>query len=460
MALNGECNIDAAGTIFYYSTFGALETRNVGSEAGLTANNLHVFNASAVSFNYLIGHQTTAQTSSDAGGSDQTAAWGIDTWRRPAIADIGYGDGLPAPIYRVLMGSEPVRASDTTTWLLSNAVSGADGGAAVITSASPHVALDVPNFFYLRNEVHGGTVSRWAAAEAANNIGLPHSAYGSGASNTDDSNPGSGAGINHTLAFDQDASVGVGGIANYGALGWTAIHGPSPATPVENGFKDQRVEFLSIADDYNGSKTASSVTIGAGVVYDRSYNIVGAQTGYTVQVYDNNEDQLSLTPDTPINISPPPSVPTTANLRIIVECLQVWINGTKTEEFRRDGLSIYNLHEITALVTTGNGDFDGLGFAVNPLTDASQGWIRFARDNVSNKVSATLGTQTVTVTGGTIAPVNPVIMDNLGAPSFTTIGQTVLKYVTETTTFGASWWLNTVPVYPAVNNAALHNPSP
>ena len=167
------------------------------------------------------------------------------------------------------------------------------------------------------------------------------------------------------------------------------------------------------------------------------------------------ENKLDITTTTPINISPPPTIAPTANLRIIVDCLKVWINGVIDPLTKRYGLTIKDLYDITDLVRTGSGDFKGLEFAVNPLTDASQGWIRLVRDN--NQIrSRTFGVRTVSVTGGTIAPIDHVIMDNIFHPTFVTIGEINTRFEG----YGAAWWAATAAHNPATSNAAATNPSP
>ncbi|MGH9341408.1 MAG: hypothetical protein ACRD1R_17935 [Acidobacteriota bacterium] len=443
--LGGECNIDAQGgsTNFAPGPAGNTSstassdssTRNVGSTAGFSQNNLHVFNATAVSFNYLVGHQTTAVPKGFIEGAqsdqDQFLAYGVNAWTRPAIrindntnveptiddnpqtdGSTGLsGDGWFVPDYRILMGSEAnVKQSDTST------------------------NITVINEFYLRNDVHGGNTFRAFF-------------------NFDTDTLGVGPGTN------VDPVAGVGGGSNWGALAWTSIHGISSAAENAN----QRVEFLSIVDDYDGSKNPGiAVTIGGIQIRDRSYNLTGAETQYIVQVFDNNENQLTVSPETPIGISPAPDVAPTANLRIIVDCLQVWINGVRDPDTRRDGFSIENVGEITSLALDGSGDFAGLNATIDPLEDASQGWIRFVRDN-NHQRSATVDDpfdadfDTVTITAGTIAPIDPTIMDNTNVPSFATIGQVVVRFEG----FGASWWLASSAFDPDVSEAdPAGNPSP
>ena len=241
------------------------------------------------------------------------------------------------------------------------------------------------------------------------------------------------------------------------------------------------MHLLSFVDDYDGSKNTAVAAMVSGVsIFDRSYNLTGAQTRYILQIYDNMENKLDITTTTPINISPPPTIAPTANLRIIVDCLKVWINGVIDPLTKRYGLRIKDLYDITAVVRDGgsgrHGDasgslnndvrpFKGLAYPVNPLEDASQGWIRLVRDNNHTR-SRTFSftpaggagptiTRTVTVTGGTIAPIDHVIMDNLRHPTFVTIGEINTRFEG----FGAAWWAAAAAQDPAASKlfpAELH----
>ena len=453
VAKNGECNIDAVGTKYRDAKDAAATTayRNVGGAAGLVSTNLHVFNALAVNFNYLIGHQTIAVPKGFIKGAttsqDLFLAFALNAWTRPAIwksTQLGQtsnlpgltgtvgenGDGIPltqigeasVPDYVVLMGSEKnIKASDTLTNLTA-----------------------YPNLYYLRQDAHGGDTEIAVSDEnaATGDSSRVDSSGTAGSINTSWSNLGA------TGDADSTDNVGVGGSSFYGALAWASLHTAEAA--------NQRLELLSIVDDYDGSKNSAVAAVISGAnVYDRAYNLTGAQTQYILQIYDNDENKLALTTDTPINISPPPATATTANLRIIVDCLNVWIGGTQTAATRRNGLSIANVYEITALAQTGSGTFAGLGATVVPLTDASQGWIRLVRDNKQTK-SATIGTRTIKVTGGTIAPIAPATMDNTDDPTFVTIAQTVVKFEG----FGGAWNAPSAASAPAISNASTIAPSP
>jgi hypothetical protein len=250
----------------------------------------------------------------------------------------------------------------------------------------------------------------------------------------------------------------VGGSSWYGALAWISLHTTDPL--------NQIIHLLSFVDDYDGSKnTAVAATVSGVNIFDRSYNLTGAQTRYILQIYDNMENKLDITTTTPINISPPPTIAPTANLRIIVDCLKVWINGVIDPLTKRYGLRIQDLYDITDVVRTGSGDFKGLAYSVNPLEDASQGWIRFVADNRQTR-SRTFSftppgggvtiTRTVTVTGATIAPIDHVIMDNLEHPTFVRIGEINTRFEG----FGGAWWAAASAQDPATSNAAVTNPSP
>ncbi|MBI4446807.1 MAG: hypothetical protein HY645_12980 [Acidobacteria bacterium] len=396
----------------------------IGSAAGLSASNLHVFNATAVSFNYLIGHQTTAVPKGFIVGAqsdqDKFLAWGVNAWTRPAVNLVLEAQGGAGNINDGHGDGDGWQAGDSnSTPLLFKILTGSE----VNTKQSDTATNLTTNYLYLRNEVHGGDTFRAVSGAVP-------------------------SGATTTLA----AGTGVGGGSHYGALGWTSLH------TADN--RNQRVELLSIVDDYDGSKnTAVAATVSGVEIRDRSYNLTGAQTRYILQIYDNKEQKLSLIPGQPINISPPPTVAPTANLRIIVDCLQVWINGVIDATTRRDGLSIHNLGEIAATVLTGSGSFAGLNATITPTSDASQGWIRFVRDNNQTRTrnfSTSSTAYNVTITAGTIAPIDPTIMDNAFTPSFVTIGQVVLKFEG----FGASWWLASAAHDLAVSNASITNPSP
>lgn len=324
--LDDICNIQHTGTLTGSDALNSTlagTVRNTGEAAGLVYNNLHVFNASQISFNYLIGVQTMARPV-QVGGALNFQAGGTNAWARPAITrDIesdalnthfnGWpaGDGRLAPTGMLVLGGEPlsgypVRSSLTgRDWELTG------------------------NPYFLRNDVHGGTVE-W---------------------------DGSGDSWSY-----------------YGALG-TAPFYSDPASGNPTFATDMVLHFLSVADDYNGSNNTSPF----GNFPDKAANIEPAATVYVMQIYDNNEDPLILTGTPPLNVSPP-SIEDVVELKITCFCLRTFfttriIAGTNLDDFTVQEIADAGVPEILA----GKGAFDGL---FKPSgADVSGGWIRFVRDN-------------------------------------------------------------------------------
>ncbi len=482
VALDQECNIDARGVTFRAEKDGIHDPetnptryRNVGSERGVSQNNLHVFNASAVNFNYLIGHKATAVPKGFIQGvrsdQDRYLGFGLNAWARPAIhgglgslnALIGYpnGDGPPldqgnfagfdVPEYVLLMGSEILmRRSDTTTFL---------------TAASGS-----PNLYYLRQDAHGGDTVRAVATEGVRPSTNGPRVHSSGAA-LDLGGPRQSDWARNTsprtfiderrAASTDDigdfSGVGVGGSSWYGALAWTSLHTSDP--------HNQIMHPLSVVDDYDGSKnTDAVVTVGGEEIFDHSYNLAGGQTRYILQIYDNMGGKEDIVGPSPIETIPPILI-FKDNLRIIVDCLRVWIKGAKHPQTRRFGLTVQELYGLAEEVREGHEGFKGLEAVVNPLRDASQGWVRLVRDNNQTR-SRTFAftpagggittTRTVTVTGGTIAPIDHEIMDNLAHPTFVTIAEINTRFEG----FGAAWWAPAAAYDPAVSNAHPINPTP
>lgn len=362
----------------------------IGLAAGVVSTNLHAFNASAISFDYLIGHHTVAVPKgfiTDAqAGVDQFLAYGVNAWSRPSVdlsAEIttanlpnifGYGDGDgPVP---------PIGPETNGTILLPKILTGNE----ILAQADRNSPMS-RNSLYLRNDVHGGDTF---------------------------------------VVADH-------GKSEYGAMGWTSIH---PGTTAEN----QKADLLSIVDDYNGSNN-----IVAGAVKDFSYKAARAETLYVMQIYDYKEELFVLPPGQQVNISPLPPQTTGAHLYVIVDCLRTWVSERK-DALEVDDLSLADLGLISANILAGGGqnpNFAGLQAVHDPLTDASNGWIRFVRFNVNpgdiNLVGFG-GTTEIPLRSQPGAAVPPLQGTTANA-SFLTIGQTVLKFEG----FGASWWMATVP---------------
>ncbi len=138
-----ECNILGVGTLTIDATLAQTLTgavRNVGAAAGLVTNNLHVYNAAQISFNFLIGYQTYAVPWGDVFQSG-----GTNAWARPAVyvSDYGVMDAPHAPVGVIVTGGETLQV-----WTLGGT------GASVTT-----------NQMYLRSEVQGGVHTSLVAGE-------------------------------------------------------------------------------------------------------------------------------------------------------------------------------------------------------------------------------------------------------------------------------------------------------
>lgn len=361
-----------------------------GRARGLRANNLHVFNSSAVAFNYLIGNWTTAEPQDELG----VVAHGTEAFVRPAVDltdDIaglenwslrneGDGDG-PALLgdqaaggndFRILTGNEDVLAAN-------------------------QVNLIQRNNLYLAQRTHGG--------------------------DTADINS-----VDQNTAPDPDFD------SWYGALGMTSIFGLS--------FDRQTVNFISVVDDYNGSKhspAANNPNDPGGAVagfFDRSYNLNGAETTYVLQIYNNDERLFDVREGTPINISPPPFEQSDAILKITVDCLRVWVTDRKSDGTSVDDLQISDLNKIDGGVT----DFLQNTGIQDPLQDASKGWIRFVRDN-----SLVRSDGAVVLFGTRVR--RGIVHDSFETMSFVTAGFQVITDLGR----GACWWLFSAASDPLVS---------
>jgi len=364
-----------------------------GNSPGFDDDNLHILNASAISFNYLIGFQTVAKVTALG---DQ-AAYMTQAGTRPAVWSSPFYEtsitGGPsgvgafnAPLHAILTGGEN---------LVSTAGGNADVAADVIDGA----------IFILRQDAHAG--DQWDR----------------------------GADINGTNWI----------ISEGGALGWELF--PTSAMPAEN----QVVNFISFMDNYNGlSNLAQSNSIWD----DLSYNIQPVVTIYNLEAFNNSEDPW--TPgdpeDQPI-VSPvtPVTDPITA---IAVKCINTYQIDPESnlndavlgEEFGE--FTLQDLFDINDVLGTSNLNLEGfmgvLAGSQNELdNEVGPGWIRFSRYFTTRKWT-TIDDDPIYTTQTWQGWFNgqPYIY----GPSIFTAGQA--NYVFEN--FGAGKWLSTVASYAQV----------
>jgi hypothetical protein len=224
---------------------GTIGEAPVSGEVPIRPNDLHVLNASAISFNYLTGFYSIAIPTDLIGGDlpegANDLAYGTRAYVRPAVSLAGdrYSDGdgpHAAPKGVVLSGTESIP--------LTNAIPGQAG-----------YSGSTPNTFYLRSEIQGGF---------------------------------------HT----GDDVLG-------GALSWTLY----PIEGVVQGAlpSEQFLYLVSLVDDYNGSNNIKkSATV---PFNDNSYGMDSADSLFDVLVFNNDEELLELPlPDVPVS-PPPPFTP-------------------------------------------------------------------------------------------------------------------------------------------------------
>ncbi len=367
-----------------------------GGTAGFSDDNLHILNASAVSFNYLIGFQTVAKVT-DLGAQ---AAYMTQAGTRPAVVEWNHdeysitrgpsgGGSIDAPPFVILSGGERI---------MSNA--------AQLGSVYEDVDDDV---FFLRQEAHAG--DQWDRGE-------------------------------DILGNNWIISEG-------GALGWELF--PSSAMPAEN----QIVNFFSFMDNYNGK---SNLAQGAQPSQwdDVSYNIQPVVTIYTVTPYNNSEDTwIPGDPEDQPIVSPvTPESPLTS--AIAVKCINTYqidpesnlndaVLGQKFGEF-----TLQDLYDINSVLGTDNLTLEGFmgvlaGSANELANEVGPGWARFSRWFTTRKWSTTdlYPEYVYSYWQGWDDAAGEPYGDALIGPSIFTAGQA--NYVFEN--FGAGKWLSTVAGY-------------
>jgi len=388
---SGASGYDAAGEELYgvYNAYG-----NTGF---ISDDNLHVLNAAAVSFNYLIGFQTVAKVT-DSGAQ---AAYMTQAYTRPAVvANAGYlyetsitggpsGVGLvAAPLHALLTGGELIN----TSWNQQ--------GTTIRTLYDGMVCA-------LRQDAHAG--DQW----------------------------------------DRGADV-VGTnwiISEGGALGWEIFPSGMPAVK-------QVVNFISFMDNYNGRANFPQGATTWSKWLDLSYNIRPVVTIYTIESFNNSEDPW--TPGDPENqpiVSPiDPETPVTSALA--VKCISAYqidpesnlndaVLGEKFGEFTLEDL--FAMNNVTG---TNNMDLEGFlgvldGSDNEKINEVGPGWMRFSRWFTTRKwkpsSSAPYHTELWLGLDSALEP----HVEGIYGPSILTAGQA--NYVFED--FGSGKWLSTVASY-------------
>ena len=274
----------------------------------------------------------------------------------------------------------------------------------------PYTVLDGANGARLAPKVHGG-------AEEVNAA-------------TDDDNRADDSGAGSPVAQDPTASEN-NRVVNGGALVWPALY--------RTAHQEQRVRFLSVADDYGDPG---------------EYQLLAARTLYRIALHDAMGNVLSF-PETDLPVfgglplpEPPPS------LHVLVDGIGVLPNASPADcigNARVEGWSLADLTDIVPSAAAGGKDFAGLDAPVDPETNASPGWVRFHRTQVTctrdfgdgdpsdSLIEIPDGVPTQdkrSFIGGTV-----VVEKETANRTFVTAGQVVVRLLTPHSAFGASWWL-------------------
>ncbi|MDE2927373.1 MAG: hypothetical protein OXT71_13335 [Acidobacteriota bacterium] len=386
----------------------------MADDTSKNVGDLNVGNAQPVSFNHLTGHFTEALVSTDTGGADQTASWGGTPIIRPAVANTANmglardidAEAADAPTnsdYQVLTGADENTANTPT-----DTAEGLDGGRLAEKDAGGSESVDSFN-------VTGYT--------------------------TDGDNK-----ITNTDTCDRTATPPTGCRDNrgldMGALVLPALHGGGAESK-------QIMLLLSAADEFGGAG---------------GYKLIAAKTGYTISLMDGMGDAL---PDPAADAGPvfggtdAPKAP--AGINIIVEGIRVMTDADLakcTGTMIMGPWMLSSLTDIVPAASAGDGKkFAGLDAMLDPMMSASPGWIKFKRSSLTCKMDYGDGDA---ATGSTVEDADGVptsdertytagtliVEEAMEDRAYVTTGQALLKFITSSSTFAASWSLKS-PASPA-----------
>jgi hypothetical protein len=370
---------------------------------------LNVGNAQPIVFNHLTGHFTEALVGTDAGGADQTASWGGTPVIRPAVQDTNNAMANLRD-YQILDGTNAETANEAGGRLAEK-----DAGGMEIDVHDPDA--DGPGHTVLEGS---DTVDGFTTI-----------------------------GDNKILAGYRNIR-GIGGTMA-GALVLPALHGGGAETK-------QIVLLLSVADSFGDPG---------------AYKLIPAMTGYMVIPMDQAGNPLDMKAgaDDPVfgsgGESEDADVPSAA---IIVNGINVM---TDADLSKCSGTAIdgpWTLDHLTGLVpeaSAGGKDFAGLDAMLDPMMNASPGWVKFARSNLTCKkdygdgdahnLTAIEPADGVpvkderTYMGGTL-----IVEEMSTNRTFVTTGRALLKFITADSTFAASWTLKS-PVNTATDDGDVSN---
>ena len=347
-------------------------------ETSKNVGDLSVGNAEPVSFNHMTGNFTEALTGTDAGGSDQTASWGGTPVVRPAVDD-----------------TNNAMAEVMNYWTL-NGLDPDNGGGRLAEKDAGGMEVNV-------HGENGHVVSGFTAIADGNEI--------------------------------VDGTRNIRGI-NGGALVLPAIYGGGAETK-------QIMLLLSVADDFGGAG---------------KYKLMSAMTGYDVILMDqmgNPLDMEDAASDPVFGGGAEAEDMDAASTMIIVNGIGVMTNAdlAKCTGTMIDGpMTLGHLTGLVPEATAGGKKFAGLDAETDPMMNASPGWIKVARtaltcekdygDGDAADLTAIENADGVPVADKRTYTAGTLIVEEMSADrSFVTTGRALLKFITPSSTFAASWTL-------------------
>ena len=382
----------------------------MADDTSKNVGDLNIDNAQPVAFNHLTGHFTEALTSTAEGGADQTASWGGTPVVRPAVQTTNDNATLQGD-YTTLTG---VTVADATG---------------------------------------GRLAEKDAAGSEADTLDDNGDAAGTGHTVSGFLNTGDnyGDGMDSTTLNPDTVDEATGGKIRNGDRNQRGINGGALVLPALHGGGDmahQIMLLLSAADDFGGPG---------------KYMLISAMTGIDVVLTDPMGNPLDMegAAGAPVFGSGAEADDADAtSARIIVNGVQVMTGAdlAKCTGTMIDGP--WSLAHLTSLVpeaSAGGDKFAGLDAGgMDPMMNASPGWIKFARtaltckkdygdgdsanlDSVENADGVPVSDERI-FTAGTL-----IVEEKSQNRAFVITGRALLKFITPDATFAASWTLKSPP---------------
>ena len=226
---------------------------------------------------------------------------------------------------------------------------------------------------------------------------------------------------------------------NMGAMVLPSLHGGG-------GYTKQIMLFLSVADE---------------IGEPGGYKLMPAMTAIDVTLMDSMGNQLEMKDDAddPGIIGGGTEDPEadSVSTKIIVNGVNVMVNAGDCDGDMIDGpWTLVNLTDLVPEATAGEGDFAGLDAMMDPMMNASPGWIKFARGALKctmdygdedppdltafEQPDGVPAVDDRTYEAGTL-----IVEEATTTRTFVTTGRVLLKFITPDSTFAASWTLKSPP---------------